>query len=106
MTSRLCAASLPGVLLLASLACSSAPPPQAGEGVRVTTHESEVEKCSLRGDVEVRPPYRGPRDAERILQNEAAKLGGDVVLTRGYSGTMTIIQGKAYKCGGKADRRR
>ena len=70
----------------------------AGEKVRVTKYESDVEGCRYLGDVESHPPFHGPHDAMYKLRNEAGKLGGDVVVSRGYVGT---IRGKVYDCRGK-----
>jgi hypothetical protein len=95
MSSRLCMIGM-AALLLFSVACVSLS--LAGEKVRVTKHDSDVEGCRFVGDVEAHPPYHGPHDAENTLRNEAAKLGGDVVVSRGLVGT---IKGKAYDCGGK-----
>ncbi len=95
MIPRLCRMGL-AVLLLASLACVSLS--LAGEGVRMTKHESDVEGCRFLGEVEAHPPYLGPHDAAYTLRNEAAKLGGDVVVSSDWAGT---IKGKVYDCGGK-----
>lgn len=84
------------VVLLPSTACVSLS--LAGEKVRVTKYESDVAGCRYLGDVEAHPPFHGPHDAMYKLRNEAGKLGGDVVVSRGYVGT---IQGKVYDCGGK-----
>lgn len=84
------------VLSLSSLACVSLS--LAGEKVRVTKHESDVEGCRYLGEVEAHPPYRGPHDAMYTLRNEAGKLGADVVVSNDLIGT---IKGKAYDCGGK-----
>ena len=87
------------LLLLTATACVSLS--LAGEGVRLTKHDSDVEGCKFLGEVEAHPPYHGPNDAENTLKNEAAKLGADVVVSRGFFGT---IEGRAYDCGGKYSR--
>lgn len=81
--------------------CSCVSLSLAGEQVRMTRHESDVKDCRYVGDVQAKPPFHGPNDAESKLRNEAAKLGGDVVLARGYVGT---IEGKVYDCGGRYSR--
>ena len=98
MRSRLCMMGM-DALLLFSLACVSLS--LAGENVRVPKYESDVEGCRFLGDIEAHPPYHGPHDAENTLRNEAAKLRGDVVVSRGLVGT---IKGKVYDCGGKYSR--
>ena len=95
MASRFCRLGL-ALLLLTSAACVSLS--LAGEKVRVTKHESDVEGCRYLGEVEAHPPYHGPHDAMYTLRNEAAKLGGDVVVSRDWAGT---IKGKVYDCSGK-----
>lgn len=87
------------LLSLSSLACVSLS--LAGEKVRVTKHESDVEGCKYLGEVEAHPPYHGPHDAMYTLRNEAAKLGGDVVVSNDRIGT---IKGKVYDCRGKYSR--
>jgi Domain of unknown function (DUF4156) len=95
MISRLCMTGL-AVLLMASMACVSLS--LAGEKVRITKHESDAEGCRFLGEVEARPPYRGQHDAAYTLRNEAAKLGGDVVVNSDWIGA---IKAKVYDCGGK-----
>lgn len=95
MTSRFSRMGLV-ILSLSSLACVSLS--LAGEKVRVTKHESDVEGCRYLGEVEAHPPYRGPHDAMYTLRNEAGKLGGDVVVSNDLFGS---IKGKVYDCGGK-----
>ena len=87
------------LLSLSSMACVSLS--LAGEKVRVTKHESDVEGCKYLGEVEAHPPYHGPHDAMYKLRNEAGKLGGDVVVSNDKIGT---IKGKVYDCGGKYSR--
>ena len=84
------------ILSLSSIGCVSLS--LAGEKVRVTKHESDVEGCRVLGEVEANPPYWGPHDAMYTLRNEAGKLGGDVVVSDDLTGT---IKGKVYDCGGK-----
>jgi hypothetical protein len=98
MRARICRVGLAS-LLLASMSCVSLS--LAGEKVRVTKHDSDVEGCRFLGEVEAHPPFHGPNDAENTLRNEVAKLGGDVVVSRGFFGT---IKGRAYDCGGKYSR--
>lgn len=95
MASRFCRLGL-ALLLLTSVACVSLS--LAGEKVRVTKHESDVEGCRYLGEVAAHPPYHGPHDAMYTLRNEAAKLGGDVVVSDDKVGT---IKGKVYDCAGK-----
>lgn len=95
MIPKLCRIGL-AILSLSSMACVSLS--LGGEKVRVTKHESDVEGCRFLGEVEAHPPYRGPHDAMYTLRNEAAKLGGDVVVSDDWVGT---IQGKVYDCAGR-----
>ncbi len=95
MNPRLYTPGLAAVLLFAA-ACVSLS--LAGEKVRITKHEADVEGCRHLGEVAAHPPYRGPHDAMYTLRNEAGKLGGDVVVSRDWAGT---IKGKVYDCGGK-----
>ena len=85
------------ILSLSFLACVSLS--LAGEKVRMTKHESDVEGCRFLGEVEAHPPYRGPHDAMYILRNEAGKLGGDVVVRS--NDMIGTIKGKVYGCGGR-----
>ena len=98
MIFRLCKTSLV-ILSLASVGCVSLS--LAGEKVRVTKHESDVEGCRFLGEVEAHPPYWGPHDAMYTLRNEAGKLGGDVVVSNDLAGT---IKGTVYDCAGKYSR--
>ncbi len=69
-----------------------------GEQVRTTDHESDVAGCKALGEVVATPPFVGPKDAEHTIRNEAAKLGGDVVIISNGIGKAT---GRVYDCGGK-----
>jgi hypothetical protein len=95
MAFRLCSLGL-ALLFLTSAACVSLS--LTGEKVRVTKHESDVEGCRYLGEVEAHPPFWGPHDAMYTLRNEAGKLGGDVVVSSDWAGT---IKGKVYDCKGK-----
>lgn len=85
------------ILSLSSIGCVSLS--LAGEKVRVTKHESDVEGCRFLGEVEAHPPYHGPHDAMYTLRNEAGKIGGDVVVRS--NDMIGTIKGKVYDCGGK-----
>ena len=85
------------ILSLSAMACVSLS--LAGEKVRVTKHESDVEGCKFLGEVEAHPPYHGPHDAMYTLRNEAGKLGGDVVVRS--NDMIGTIKGKVYDCAGK-----
>lgn len=69
MIPRLCRTCVV-ILSLSALACVSLS--LAGEKVRVTKHESDVEGCRFLGEVEAHPPYHGPHrcrtGAGRVLE--------------------------------------
>lgn len=70
-----------------------------GERVRLTTTAGDVTECRAVGDVQANPPFVSPGDWKNMLKNQAAELGGDVVLHQ--SPGVGSVTGKAYDCGGR-----
>ena len=99
---KLLAVSLLGWVML--LACTSLSP--QGEKVRATQNPVATTGCQFLGRVVV-VNKSGFRDSEKAIQNEAAKLGADLVY---FTPTMTAgiskYYGKAYRCSPAGKERR
>jgi hypothetical protein len=64
--------------------------------VQVTQAPADVAGCKILGTVESTPPYVGPKDGMRQMQNKVAGLGGNVLFVTSYNVTGS---GMAYQCG-------
>ncbi|MSP54477.1 MAG: hypothetical protein EXR69_02545 [Myxococcales bacterium] len=64
--------------------------------VSLTTDETAMTACELKGEVAARPPYVLPNDWKVQLQNQAGDLGGTIVLYK--PAVIANIGGAAYLC--------
>ncbi|HEV7991385.1 MAG TPA: DUF4156 domain-containing protein [Gemmatimonadaceae bacterium] len=89
--------------------CASTHPTPAPQAVRITNSRDVVKYCNSLGLVESNDKTNGgavtqmpvERDRYRRLQNEAAKLGADMVLLQESTPGMQTdneLRGEAYKC--------
>jgi hypothetical protein len=95
MTAIRKALSLPLILLGAVLlACTTLAP--TARDIPTTREPAAIANCKAVGNVASIPPYILPGDDLRQLKNQAAGLGGDMVLITGPR--LVSTQGIAYRC--------
>jgi len=89
--------SLSLLLVAASVltsACTTLAP--TAQGIPTTRDAAQVASCKAVGNVASTPPYILPGDDLKQIKNQAAGLGGDIVLIT--SPRIVSTQGIAYQC--------
>jgi hypothetical protein len=77
---------------LLAIGCTTTVGLSSGDDVRLTQDTAEVASCKAVGGVRVRDDPNGESD----IRNQAAALGGNVVLISSW--TPALMEGEAYAC--------
>ena len=84
------------ILILISFLISCTSLDSYGKKTRFSHIKVETEGCKYIGDVKAYPPFIGVNDAKYKLQNEAGRLGADLVY--GDLFQLFVFKGKAFIC--------